>query len=181
MYNVVTIVNNTVLYVWKLLREQILKVFITRKKGNCVSWWILTYGCDHFAIYTNIKLSCCTPETNMKLYVNYISINKVNFIFIRTHAKLQSHVQLCATLWTVSCQAPLSMEFSRQEYWSGLPCPPPGDLPDQGLNPHLLCLLHWQAGSFPLVPLRKPYIMYCCCVQPWSLVWLFVTSWLQSC
>ena len=39
------------------------------------------------------------------------------------------------TLWTVACQAPLSMEFSRQEYWSGLPCPPPGDLPDPGIEP----------------------------------------------
>ena len=48
-----------------------------------------------------------------------------------------SHVQLFATLWTVACQAPLSIGFSRQEYWSGLPCAVPGDLPDQGLNPHL--------------------------------------------
>ena len=40
-----------------------------------------------------------------------------------------SPVQLCVTLLTVTCQAPLSMGFSRQEYWSGLPCPPPGDLP----------------------------------------------------
>ena len=39
------------------------------------------------------------------------------------------------TLWTVGCQAPLSMEFSRQEYWSGLPCPPLGDLPDPGIEP----------------------------------------------
>ena len=48
---------------------------------------------------------------------------------------LFSCVQLFATLWTVACQAPLSMGFSRQEYWSGLPCPPPGDLPDQGIEP----------------------------------------------
>ena len=43
-----------------------------------------------------------------------------------------SHVRLCATLWPVAHQAPLSMGFSRQEYWSGLSCPPPGDLPDAG-------------------------------------------------
>ena len=48
-----------------------------------------------------------------------------------------SRVQLLATLWTVACQAPLSLGFSRQEFWSGLPRPPPGDLPDQGLNPRL--------------------------------------------
>ena len=46
-----------------------------------------------------------------------------------------SHVQLFATPWTVAHQAPLSMEFSKQEYWSGLPCPPPRDLPDPGIKP----------------------------------------------
>ena len=40
-----------------------------------------------------------------------------------------------ATPRTVACQDPLTMEFSRQEYWSGLPCPPPGDLPDPGIKP----------------------------------------------
>ena len=46
-----------------------------------------------------------------------------------------SHVWLFTTLWTVARQAPLSMGFSRQEYWSGLPCPAPGDLPDPGIEP----------------------------------------------
>ena len=44
-------------------------------------------------------------------------------------------VRLFVTLWTVACQAPLSLEFSRQEYWSGLPFLPPGDLPDSGIEP----------------------------------------------
>ena len=44
-------------------------------------------------------------------------------------------VRLFVTLWTVACQAPLSMGFSRQEYWSGLPCPFPGDLPNPGIKP----------------------------------------------
>ena len=67
-----------------------------------------------------------------------------------------SCVRLFAALWTVACQTPLSMGFSRQEYWSGLPCPPPRDLLNPGLNPHLLRLLHWQAGSLPLAPPGKP-------------------------
>ena len=46
-----------------------------------------------------------------------------------------SCVWLFATLWTVACQVPLSMGFSGQEYWSGLPCPSPGDLPDPGMEP----------------------------------------------
>ena len=46
-----------------------------------------------------------------------------------------SDVWLFAIPWTVACQAPLSVGFSRQEYWSGLPCPPPGDLPNPGIKP----------------------------------------------
>ena len=46
-----------------------------------------------------------------------------------------SCVQLCATPWTVAIQSPLSMGFSRKEYRSGLPCPPPGDLPNPGIKP----------------------------------------------
>jgi len=52
-----------------------------------------------------------------------------------------------ATPWTVAHQAPLSMEFSRQEYWSGLPFPPPGDFPDPGIKPVSPA---WQADSLPL-------------------------------
>ena len=62
-----------------------------------------------------------------------------------------SHVQLCATLWIVACQAPLSTGFSRQEYWSGFPFPPLGGLPTQRANLYLMSL-HWQVGSLPLVP-----------------------------
>ena len=46
-----------------------------------------------------------------------------------------NRVRLFTTLWTVARQAPLSMEFSRQESWNGLPCPPPGDLPEPGIEP----------------------------------------------
>ena len=52
-----------------------------------------------------------------------------------------SRAWLCATLWTLACQAPLSMGFSRQEYWSGLPCPPPVTLPDPGIKPRSLISL----------------------------------------
>ena len=59
-------------------------------------------------------------------------------------------VQLCATLWILACQAPLSMGFSRQEYWNGLPCPPSGDLADLRIKPaSLLSNLHWQLGLYP--------------------------------
>ena len=53
-------------------------------------------------------------------------------------AQLLSHVRLFVTLWTVACQAPLSMGFSRQEYWSGLLNPLAGDLLDSGIEPAFL-------------------------------------------
>ena len=58
-----------------------------------------------------------------------------------------SHVQPFANSWTVVREAPLSMEFSRQEYCSGLPFPPPGDLPDPGIEPAFLVSLAL-AGRF---------------------------------
>ena len=65
-------------------------------------------------------------------------------------AQLPSHIWLFVTPRTVARQVPPSMEFSGQEYWSGLPWPPPGNVPNPGINPHLLCLLNWQANSLPL-------------------------------
>ena len=58
-----------------------------------------------------------------------------------------SPVHLVATPWTVTCQAPLSMGFPRQEHWSGLPFPSPGDLPDPGIAPTSLALAGatWEA------------------------------------
>ena len=62
------------------------------------------------------------------------------------------------TPWTVARQGPLSMGFSRQEYWSGLPCPPPGDLPNPEIKPvSLASKLYWQVGSLILAPRRKPH------------------------
>jgi hypothetical protein len=66
------------------------------------------------------------------------------------HAQSLSCVQLCETLWTVAHQAPLSMGFSRQEYWSGLPFPPPGDLPNPGTEPTSPVCPALQVDSSPL-------------------------------
>ena len=64
-----------------------------------------------------------------------------------------SHVRLFATLWTIARQSPLSMQFSKHEYWSGLPFPPPGDLPHPEMEPTSAAL----AGRFfTTVPPGKP-------------------------
>ena len=64
-----------------------------------------------------------------------------------------SRVRLFVTPWTVACQAPLSIEFSRQEYWGGLPHPSPGDLPDPGFKPVSPVLA---GGFFSPAPPGKP-------------------------
>ena len=67
--------------------------------------------------------------------------------------KSLSHIQLFDTLWTVAYHAPPSMEFSRQEYRSGLPFPSPGDLPDSGMELRSPAL---QADALPSEPPGKP-------------------------
>ena len=69
--------------------------------------------------------------------------------------KLLSHVRLFATPWTVTYQAPLSMEFSRQEHWSGLPFPSAGDPPNPGIEPGSPAL---QADALPSEPPGKKAI-----------------------
>ena len=81
------------------------------------------------------------PYCFMEMYMYYVS-----------EVKLLSRVQLFATPWTVAHQAPPSMGFSRQEYWSGLPFPSPGDLPDPGIKPRSPTL---QADALPSEPLRE--------------------------
>ena len=98
------------------------------------------------------------------------------------HACVRSHVWLFATPWTVARQAPLFMGFSRQEYWSGLPLLPPGDLPDSGIKP---TSPHGQGGSLPLChlgspkkciisvhnPCPKPAFFMLWSLYPWTFSW----------
>ena len=69
-----------------------------------------------------------------------------------------SHVWIFATLWTIACQAPLSMGFSKQESWSELPCSPPGNLPNPGTGTHISYISSIGGrGSLPLVPTEKAH------------------------
>ena len=80
------------------------------------------------------RTSCVTKgvEIPTNLYWTFLKMYIKQCVRVLSHFSL---VWLFVTLWTVAYQAPLSMGFSRQEYWSGLPCPPPGDLPDPGMKP----------------------------------------------
>ena len=79
-------------------------------------------------------------------------------IYVHIYACLLSwfsHLQLFVTLWSVTCQSHLSMGFSRHECWSGLPRPPPWDLPDPSTEPTSLTCPALAASSLPLVPPGK--------------------------
>ena len=79
------------------------------------------------------------------------------------HACMLSHFsrfQLCVTPWMAAHQAPLSMGFSRQEHWSGLPCTPPGNFPLQGAEPTSPASPSLQADSLSLSPWGNPIYIY---------------------
>ena len=82
------------------------------------------------------KYVCTQPCTCIQTHVNFVFLNCITFNMptLCGCACAFSPIWLFATLWTVARQAPLSMGFSRQNYWSGLPFPSPGDLPDPGIK-----------------------------------------------
>ena len=83
--------------------------------------------------------------------------------FITVSVCVSSVAQSCLTLcnpWTIAHQAPLSMGFSRKEYWGGLPFLLQGIFLTRGSNPHFLLLLHWQVDSLPRAPPEKPKMVY---------------------
>ena len=106
------------------------------KLSFTVHWWL--------ALSLILVRGFNYPEVSYKLISDdskseWITISHCEFLLHNpVHTCMLSCfscVQLFATPWTVACQAPLSMEFLRQEYWSGLPCPSPGDLPNPGTEP----------------------------------------------
>ena len=127
----------------------------------------------------------------------YVCVCVYIYIYIYTHyiyvlcARAQSFFM---TLWTVANQAPLSIGFSKQEYWSGLPCPPPGDLPNPGTEPmspalqvDSLLLSHWESPIYVLY-IHTVYMCVCMCVCVCDAILLshkknenlpFATTWMD--
>ena len=91
------------------------------------------------------------PSSNMSIIKGSTSKTSVCL-----YAQSFSHVQFFCDSMECNSQAPLSVVFSRQEYWNGLPLPPLGDFPGQGSTQYLLHLLHWKVDSFTTKPLGKP-------------------------
>ena len=80
----------------------------------------------------NTYTLCICSVIYMCVYIHIYIYTRVYTYTCVCVCSVASHVHLFATPWTVACQAPLSMGFARQEYWSGLSCPPPGHLPHPG-------------------------------------------------
>ena len=99
---------------------------------------------------------CCGLMYTVRVWCLVSSVHWLYFLFpLNASSSVCVHrsvVPDSATPWTVVRQAPLSMGFFRQEYWSGLPCPPPGDLPNPGIEPRSPAL---QADSLPPEPPGK--------------------------
>ena len=119
---------------------------------STIFWKYYTFHWNALASLLKISLLCVT-----NIYTFFFSGFPIQFHWSMCLLNWFSHVQLFATPWTVARQAPLSMGFSRQEYWSELPCPLPGDLPGVGACLSL-SFLHWQVGSLRLAPPGKPFM-----------------------
>ena len=110
------------------------------------SWWIKWR--IFFSEFTWAPANCriCLQWAGIHLRDNdlpLVGFSSVCVCALRCFSHASNSVQ---PLWAVAHQNHLSIGFSRQEYWNECPCPFPETLPTQGSNPHLLCLLHWQAG-----------------------------------
>ena len=103
---------------------------------SCFGRQVLYHWATWGALYTFIIMQI-KSESSTYLLLSYFSC-----------------VRFFATLWTVACQVPLSLGFSRQEYWSGLPFPSPGDLPNPGIEPGSPTL---QADALTSEPPGKPH------------------------
>ena len=106
-------------------------------------WW--------WRLYSNMNVLNTTKLCSLKCLKQSISW------YVWSEVKLLSCVRLFETQWTVAYQASPSMEFSRQEYWNGLPFPSPGDLPNPGIEPRSPTL---QADTLPSESPGKPWYVY---------------------
>ena len=123
------------------------------------------------------SLNALLPSTHALWRVSQESSGLVTCFLVSAQAAMTlacvlsrfSYVWLFVTPWTIAHQAPLSLGFSRQEYWSGLPGPPPEDFPTQGSNPHYITSPALQADSLSLAPPGKPAE---------TLAWVHKTWWM---
>ena len=130
-----------------------IRIILGERRGGLLKVCILGFHCwlciltSKYWSYRITALGWRTKKLGRTFYGLHLSANNLFGVFIYGLSGLV--VKSCLTLvipWTADCQAPLSVGFSRQEYCGGLPFPPPGDLPDRGIEPRFPAL---QADSLP--------------------------------
>ena len=125
-------------------------------KEYIYTWRDIDICLNHFAVYLkhcklakvhwNLKCVCTHTHANINIYIYMcVCVCVCVCTCVLSHF---SHVWLCVTLWNVAHQAPLSMESSKHEYWSGLPCPPPGNLPNPEIESEYLMSPALAGGFF---------------------------------
>ena len=144
------------------------------RKTFCQSWYGLLYGYTKYYI-NHIKLDASFGQLLFAIIIMSLKCAPISHLdqFLILTTKLLHWKNVCSVTsvksvsaipWTVARQAPLSLGFSRQEYWSGLPYPSPGDLPNPGIKPISWASPELQAGYLPTEPPEKPpvasYILY---------------------
>ena len=147
----------------KVLQIKHIWLWIANLKTIIFITYFLTHAHAHIQIHIKHKtVWVCFCFSEVLFFMNYPSTCLLfaaiswSFIYVCMCAQSFSDVWLFAIPWTVAHQAVHGI--SREEYWSGLPFPPPEDLPNPGIEPVSLGLLHQQAGSLPLHHLRYMWI-----------------------
>ena len=142
-------------------------------------WW---HDRDHlFICMFSTYISLVECPWSLAPFFDWIA-----FLLLKVKVKSLSHGQLFATPWTVAYEAPQSIEFSRQEYWSGLPFPSPGDFPNPGIEPRSPTLQTDALPSEPPSLLHSLYIWiivfyYMCLLQIFSPSLCFIFSFSRYC
>ena len=117
------------------------------------------FALSHLKLNIDLSSSMKKPLLDLVIACRRVNILTMSRLLISEHSVYEqgtctllhcfSHVQLFATPWTPGSSVPGILQA---KYWHGSPCPPPEDLPNPGIEPSLLGLLHWQVDSLPLVP-----------------------------
>ena len=145
---------------YKFLRRQVRWSGIPISKN--FSQFIVIHTVKGFSIISEVEVDVFLEFSCFCLAWRILSITLIACEKVKV--KLLIHVRLFATPWTVAYQAPPSMGFSRQKYWSGLPFPSPGDLPDPGIEPRSPAS---QTDALPSEPPGK-YLLAC---EMSAIVW----------
>ena len=136
---------------------------------------MVTYFSDVILHWGDLCIICFQHVCLLSVYFLFLRLT----FFVGSEVKSLSHVLLFATPWTIAHQIPLSMGFSRQEYWSGLSFPSPGDLPNPGIEPQSSAL---QTHSLPCEPPgRQNYLTiqvnWCHFGPKWDFIIMFYFFW----